>query len=428
MKPLVFMCLCSAVFSAAAYAIDYTVEFGQTDTISAGVTLSGWGQAEPGGGAEGRAVGNYGGFGTTTDNYVAPTTATSDYECRMVWGHSTSGDTTDYADVTFPLAIHSVTLRHLNGDSNDSFNVYVGDGSDEGWVLWDSYDALAATKTYGEQWFETTFTGAPGTVLRIDCTAAAGSYWSDYGQLAIDRLSATASCPFRYAVEFADTDTLSPGVTLGDDWGQAEPSTSGGNYGGFGYDPEEDQYEAPASATDDYQCRMVWGSEATGDDNQATVYFPLAINSVTIRHLNGYSDDSFEVFAGDGSEEGWVSWGSYDAAAAAKTWNEQWFETTFTGTPGTALRIVCTGEQGPVYWSTYGQLAIDRLWACAPTCPYTLLGDLNCDCRVDLNDLALLSRNWLINCAADPTNPACVDCVLDPSNPACCGCEKCGDD
>lgn len=41
-------------------------------------------------------------------------------------------------------------------------------------------------------------------------------------------------------------------------------------------------------------------------------------------------------------------------------------------------------------------------------CEYYLAGDLNFDCKVDLNDLAVLASNWLVDCNFDPENPACI--------------------
>jgi hypothetical protein len=41
-------------------------------------------------------------------------------------------------------------------------------------------------------------------------------------------------------------------------------------------------------------------------------------------------------------------------------------------------------------------------------CDYTLAGDWNTDCKVDLEDLAVIAANWLVNCFEDRENPACV--------------------
>ena len=41
-------------------------------------------------------------------------------------------------------------------------------------------------------------------------------------------------------------------------------------------------------------------------------------------------------------------------------------------------------------------------------CEYALAGDLNNDCKVDFRDFARMAENWLIDCQANPSNPACV--------------------
>ncbi len=41
-------------------------------------------------------------------------------------------------------------------------------------------------------------------------------------------------------------------------------------------------------------------------------------------------------------------------------------------------------------------------------CPYTIAGDINEDCKVDLRDFALMAGNWLVDCLLDPSDPACL--------------------
>jgi hypothetical protein len=41
-------------------------------------------------------------------------------------------------------------------------------------------------------------------------------------------------------------------------------------------------------------------------------------------------------------------------------------------------------------------------------CDYALAGDLNDDCRVDLQDIAILSGNCLTDCIENPSDPACI--------------------
>ena len=42
------------------------------------------------------------------------------------------------------------------------------------------------------------------------------------------------------------------------------------------------------------------------------------------------------------------------------------------------------------------------------TCNYSVVGDLDRNCVVDLNDLALIAQNWLLDCEQNPSNPDCI--------------------
>jgi hypothetical protein len=200
MKKLV-MIVAVALFVAAGPAMavpTIVVDLGTPGGESVpGVTLTGWGQAEP----VPASHGGYGGFGSGLDYHVAPTTPTVDHLCRMVWGNSEGPvypqgalrTNYDWAEISYPVPIESVIIRNLDGSANDSFKVEV-DGA-----LWGSYTAPAPNppKIYPEQWFDSTFSGTPGTTLRI--TVTAGEWpWRSYGvpgqgwgQLGIDRVTAT---------------------------------------------------------------------------------------------------------------------------------------------------------------------------------------------------------------------------------------------
>ena len=41
-------------------------------------------------------------------------------------------------------------------------------------------------------------------------------------------------------------------------------------------------------------------------------------------------------------------------------------------------------------------------------CNYSLVGDVNDDCRCDMEDFAIMADNWLIDCDVEPSNTACV--------------------
>jgi len=181
MKQLIIACMLVSLFLFAAPAkAVYMVDFGSWEPVA--YTYTNWGQLEPV-----TSGGGYGDFGSGGDNYVAPTTPTLDHICRMVWGETASGegDLDNWAEITFPGNIDSVTIRHLDGSAGDSFEVYV-DGA-----LWGSYAAPASGKTYSEQWFETTFSGTPGSTLKIVITSPATNWRTNWGQLGIDRIVAT---------------------------------------------------------------------------------------------------------------------------------------------------------------------------------------------------------------------------------------------
>jgi hypothetical protein len=167
MRKLVTICVVVSVLIAAAPAMaTYVVDLGAPDVLSdAGITLSEWGEAEAGGGGGGRAEGIYGDIGVGN--------------CRMVWGIPGSDDT-DWAEITFPTAISSATIWHLNGSQYDSFNVYVDT------VFWGSYTGLDGP----EDWQVHTFSGTPGKALVIDITSNDPVWRDTWGQLAIDRVEA----------------------------------------------------------------------------------------------------------------------------------------------------------------------------------------------------------------------------------------------
>ena len=49
----------------------------------------------------------------------------------------------------------------------------------------------------------------------------------------------------------------------------------------------------------------------------------------------------------------------------------------------------------------------------AKECHYVVAGDWNLDCKVDYVDFALMAASWLVDCDAEPNNPACVPLDID---------------
>ena len=175
-------------------------------------------------------------------------------------------------------------------------------------------------------------------------------------------LAGTPAWADMYLVELGDPlsevlygiNTTAPGPA---EWGSYEPWTSGatGGYAGIASDFVN---------SNDQTCRMVWGGDNWALDSQrwAEIVFPGNIHTATIRHLDGSAQDDFDVHVYSGASPvdvpGWdaVKWGDYTAGAA-----NAWILTTFSGTPGSTLRITATGNWSLTY--KYGLLGIDRVEA-----------------------------------------------------------------
>jgi hypothetical protein len=170
MKTCVTICALAVLLIAAAPASAYLAELCDLGTAGgeAGYVLSGWGTPPAPSG------GNWGGLATDFQSF--------DNRCRTLWGPDEA--TTD-ATITFSQNILAVEIRHLDGIADDSFDVYVGDGTT--WNLWGSYADAGSTET----WKITAFTGTPGgNILKIVATDGAWSGIGTYGQVGIDRVFA----------------------------------------------------------------------------------------------------------------------------------------------------------------------------------------------------------------------------------------------
>ena len=69
------------------------------------------------------------------------------------------------------------------------------------------------------------------------------------------------------------------------------------------------------------------------------------------------------------------------------------------------------GQASPPAGNDFVAIAAGGYYSLALTrgrCQHVLAGDLNSDCRVNFDDLALMMQNWLVDCALYPEDPACV--------------------
>lgn len=90
----------------------------------------------------------------------------------------------------------------------------------------------------------------------------------------------------------------------------------------------------------------------------------------------------------------------------------------FDDDPSTWQELILDLSSGPGYSSSSIRILditfkdnirayIDEVMAVDDLCKYDLVGDINNDCEIDLEDLAELSFGWLIDCNADGLLPEC---------------------
>jgi hypothetical protein len=133
-------------------------------------------------------------------------------------------------------------------------------------------------------------------------------------------------------------------------WGPVEPAASGGAFGGI----------------DD--CRVIWHPQDASPNGPGSVdaYVDLAFSGgseiLTIKHLDGIGDDSFEVWVNDPST-GWTLYFTYANAGSTETWYTTAIPISLpAGVHQVRFEAIGDLPNGWSGWNTYGQLAISDLW------------------------------------------------------------------
>jgi hypothetical protein len=157
-------------------------------------------------------------------------------------------------------------------------------------------------------------------------------------------------------------------------WGPVEPTTHPGGWGGI-------STETPSGTL-----RVLWysdlngnwdsGCHEDGEPNAAAVsgkwaqvtlfkWARTAAKTITIRHLDGTADDSFEVWVQNPADEQWVPVGSYTADVDT---DENWVTSSFSlddkvaqGGPDRSykVQIRATAAAPWTWWCWWGQVGID---------------------------------------------------------------------
>ena len=153
-----------------------------------------------------------------------------------------------------------------------------------------------------------------------------------------------------------EVDIGNPGSEEGYDlvgWGPIEPTTHGGNWGGFGTTGET--------------CRVVWYVDDDTPGYATVKLKPLGARkpqSIELRVLDGIGDDSFEVYVKN-KKDTWTYVYEYTSDPSTA---EYWVVHTIAipedvkPSDGTFVTLKVVSTAPP--WSgfnTYGQLAVDRI-------------------------------------------------------------------
>ena len=75
---------------------------------------------------------------------------------------------------------------------------------------------------------------------------------------------------------------------------------------------------------------------------------------------------------------------------------------------GQSIRVSLESSTDETYNTNFFFDSLSLNAVIGTTCEYVLAGDMNDDCKVDFRDLAVLAKNWLIDCDVTPEDPNCV--------------------
>ncbi len=298
------------------------VDIGDPDS-EAGFNMVGWGPIEPE-----SSGGAYGGI----DN------------CRPVYAVE---DGNDWATIDFDFGccegLKCLVMEHLDGATNDAFEVYMyptGDPGSEQLIFTYPGDGLTAEiwKTSG-----VLVNGVGPQTIKFVSTEPQWSDWATYGQMCFSKIKLNNYLPVMDAVIIGDAGSESGHAMAG--WGPVEPATSGGSYGGA------------------EQCRPVYAPE--DNDTWATIemdfgYCVEESKCLTMHHLDGIAVDSFDVYIYPPGE---TRPGTPDYTYTGNSLTaEIWYKTSFAVTANGPQVVEFVSTEAPWdMWDTYGQVCFGEL-------------------------------------------------------------------
>ena len=169
--------------------------------------------------------------------------------------------------------------------------------------------------------------------------------------------------------------------------------------------------------TDTYQIMFIYdngladiGNPVPGVDNVEIIIKVVDIVGSAIIKIESY--DAANSFPNNDDGTGSLRIDAWDPATKITGPGVYRFSTAEKGGPIPVDTVAVT----PIFGVSglRAELVVDWIWIGKEgtfpydPCPYEIAGDADGDCRVTLNDLALMLANWLIDCIDDPANPACI--------------------
>ena len=169
--------------------------------------------------------------------------------------------------------------------------------------------------------------------------------------------------------------------------------------------------------TDTYQIMFTYdnaladiGNPVPGVDNVEIIIKVVEIVGSAIIKIESY--DATDAFPNNDDGAGAIRVDAWDPDTKITGPGVYTFSTAEKGGPIPVDTVAVTPIFGVI--GSSAELVVDWIWLgkagsfpYAP-CPYEIVGDIDGDCIVTINDLALLFANWLVDCIEDPGDTACV--------------------
>ena len=204
---------------------------------------------------------------------------------------------------------------------------------------------------------------------------------------AVVTVAVLSTCAFSYTIDFED---LYTGVEMS--YGMLEDG-----YGGFSWSSYAKWITSQKMPDTGYERGTIGHvSLYTSGCRDITLWSAVPVDFRGAYITSAYRTDQ------DVTVEGWRG-GTMIYSDTIITSNDQayWFGFDYYNIDTLVFRPNRTEDE------TDRHIVIDNITINADVCRYSLVGDMNHDCKVDLSDLALMAMNWLVDCDADPTNLAC---------------------